>query len=588
MAGTVGGMVLRRLILLMPLGLLGAPPPADAARLRVVARFPPVVTVGAQVRVWGRLVGGRGARLRLERRIAGRWAGQGGSRRRFPLLWRAPRMAGIARLRVVALRSGRARAVTGATRVAVSDTRVLPSARVVAAPAPGAAGELRYDGHVGVRAGQFVAADVGPETPFGLLARVVSTRREGGEAVLSVEPARLTEAVPAGRIAIGTSAAGAGVRAAAARRRFGSAFNCETGSASVTGSLAVRLTPTFKLDWSLDGVERAEASATIRGDAELEALVGAEASCTLAARVASWDAPPVRFAVGPIPIVLVPRTTLYLVGDAAAGAGLATGIHGNITATAGLRYDGTVHTIGSFHHRLSYTAPEKHLSASVGARVVPSISFLLYGQAGPHFDIAAGFQLEATADATPWWTLTAPVELWAGLKAPILDDFSIPPVVVLAKSFPLAQAAPDARPPAGVPPDGGGGGDGSGRGVERARISWDTAATDVDLHVWDEAGHHAWFRDPAGIPTGELSEDDRYGFGPEHFFDRSGGHGFTFGLCYFDDSGAGATRVAVRLTDPDGAVHDSTRTLAHEGDHVLLGSTPAGSAFVPPEGWCRP
>ena len=41
------------------------------------------------------------------------------------------------------------------------------------------------------------------------------------------------------------------------------------------------------------------------------------------------------------------------------------------------------------------------------------------------------------------------------------------------------------------------------------RISWDTAATDVDLHVWDEAGHHAWFRDPTGIPGGELSEDDR-------------------------------------------------------------------------------
>ncbi|HEY0630941.1 MAG TPA: hypothetical protein VGC98_02710, partial [Thermoleophilaceae bacterium] len=472
-------------------------------------------------------------------------------------------------------------------RVAVSDTRVLAPARIVAAPPPGAAGELRYDGPARIRVGQFVAADAGPETPYGLLARVVSARRVAGDTVLSVEPARLTEVVPAGRIAIAPVAAVAGIRAAATSRRFGSAFKCETGSASLTGTLAVRLTPTFKLDWSLDGIERAEASATIRGDAELEALVGAEASCTLTARVASWDAPPLRFAVGPIPVVLVPRTTLYLVGDAVADAGLATGIHGEVTATAGLRWDGAVHAIGSFHHRLSYTAPEKHVSASVGARVVPSISFLLYGQAGPHFDIAAGFQLEAIAGATPWWTLTAPVELWAGFKAPTLDEFTIPPVVVLAKSFPLAQAAPEPQPPAVAPSDGAGG-DASGRGAERARISWDTAATDVDLHVWDEAGHHAWFRDPGGIPDGALPEDDRYGFGPEHFFDRVSGRGLTFGLCYFDDSGAGATRVAVRLTDPDGAVHDSTRTLAHEGDHVLLGSSPSGSAFVPPEGWCRP
>ncbi|MEA2436361.1 MAG: hypothetical protein QOF65_917, partial [Thermoleophilaceae bacterium] len=182
---------------------------------------------------------------------------------------------------MVALRSGRVRASSPAARVAVSDTRVLRPARILAAPSPGAAGKLRYDGPVGVRAGQFVAADVGPQTPYGLLGRVVSARREGGDTVLSVAPARLTDAVPAGRIASG-AAAGAGVRtAAAARRRFASAFSCTSGAASVTGSLAVRLIPTFELDWSLDGIERAEAIATIRGTAELEARVGAGATCTL-------------------------------------------------------------------------------------------------------------------------------------------------------------------------------------------------------------------------------------------------------------------------------------------------------------------
>jgi uncharacterized protein YfaP (DUF2135 family) len=110
----------------------------------------------------------------------------------------------------------------------------------------------------------------------------------------------------------------------------------------------------------------------------------------------------------------------------------------------------------------------------------------------------------------------------------------------------------------------------------------------VDLHVWDEAGHHAWFREPAGIPGGELSEDDRYGFGPEYFLDGAAGRSLTFGLCYFDDSGAGPTHVSVRLTDPDGASHESTRTLAREGDHMLVGSSPGGGGYAPPDGWCRP
>src|SRR5439155_23563359 len=220
---------------------------------------------------------------------------------------------------------------------------------------------------------------------------------------------------------------------------------------------------------------------------------------------------------------------------------------------------------------------------SVGARVIPSITFLLYGQSGPRFDLAAGLQLDARAGATPWWTLTAPVELSAGLDVANLGDLSIPQQTVFSKTFPLAQADPEPAQPAPTQP-----GSGSGDGVERARISWDTGATDVDLHVWDAAGNHAWFREPDGVPGGELSEDDRYGFGPEHFVDRSGASALTFGLCYFDDSGAGATRVSVRLTDPDGAVHDSTRTLAHEGDHVLLGTSPAGAGYVPPDGWCRP
>src|SRR4051812_2185772 len=79
--------------------------------------------------VAGRVVGARV--VRLERRSGGRWARLGRGRR-FPLLWRAPRAAGVARLRVVAVRRGRAVAATPSRRVAVSATRVLAASRIEA------------------------------------------------------------------------------------------------------------------------------------------------------------------------------------------------------------------------------------------------------------------------------------------------------------------------------------------------------------------------------------------------------------------------------------------------------------------------
>jgi hypothetical protein len=568
-------MVSRWFIVVVTLGLLAAPPSAAAVRLR--ARLPAVVTTSAVVRVPGRAV--RGARVRLQQVIRGRWRSlPAGSR--FPLRWRAPRRAGVVRLRVVAIRRGRVVASTAPRRVAVSATRVLSAARLVAAPPPGGSGVLRYEGEVAVRPGQFVAAGTGPATPYGLLARVVAVRHERHGVALSVEPARLTDAVPAGHVSIRPGSLAAA--AAPTGRHFAAGFACSSGIASVDGSLALRLTPTFALDWSLDGIDSVEAAATLRGDADLEATAGAGASCILDQTVARWDAPPLRFALGPIPVVIVPRTELNLAGKASADGGIATGIHGRIAATAGIRWDGSAHPIGRFRPGFSYSPPAARVSGTIAARVIPSITFLLYGQSGPRFGLSTGLQLDADAAADPWWTLGAPVELFAALELPGVADLWIPPLTVFSRTFPIAHADPAAQSPSAGPQPA------PGPAAERARISWDTAATDVDLHVWDAAGHHAWFRDPSGIPGGELSEDDRFGFGPEYFTDHAGGRPLTFGLCYFDDGGAGATHVSVRLTDPDGSVRDSSRTLAREGDHVLIGSSPAGGGYVPPEGWCRP
>ncbi|HEY4095780.1 MAG TPA: hypothetical protein VGM33_09730 [Baekduia sp.] len=129
----------------------------------------------------------------------------------------------------------------------------------------------------------------------------------------------------------------------------------------------------------------------------------------------------------------------------------------------------------------------------------------------------------------------------------------------------------------------------------RASLSWDTDATDIDLHVWDVDGYHAWYGDRDGIGDAELSADITQGFGPENFEDflSEDARTYTYGLCYFasnrSDGTVPDTVATVTVTDPDGTVRNFRRRLRAEGDAFLLGSSPGddGSAYVPADpSWC--
>lgn len=124
--------------------------------------------------------------------------------------------------------------------------------------------------------------------------------------------------------------------------------------------------------------------------------------------------------------------------------------------------------------------------------------------------------------------------------------------------------------------------------MTRATLTWSTDDTDIDLHVWDAQGEHAWFSERDGIPGSMLTRDIVTGFGPESFVDRRprGGRPLTYGVCYYSERGQGATRVQLRLTDPDGqqrTVHD---VLTRQGQGTLLATSPDGSGFRPRPGWC--
>jgi len=67
-----------------------------------------------------------------------------------------------------------------------------------------------------------------------------------------------------------------------------------------------------------------------------------------------------------------------------------------------------------------------------------------------------------------------------------------------------------------------------------ARVTWDAAAADVDLHVFDAGGGHGWYRATGGVSGTSLSADVLRGPGEEVVTGvaRAGAR-LAFGLCWY-------------------------------------------------------
>lgn len=129
--------------------------------------------------------------------------------------------------------------------------------------------------------------------------------------------------------------------------------------------------------------------------------------------------------------------------------------------------------------------------------------------------------------------------------------------------------------------------------TDRAQLTWNTS-TDLDLHVWDQEGNHAWYGEPNGIPNATLSDDDTVGFGPEFYTDADSPSTRSFYYCvhYYGPGESGdatpTTAATLVLTDPDGGQRTQNFELNNR-DWANAGSSPVGvsgnceSGFPPPD-----
>lgn len=108
--------------------------------------------------------------------------------------------------------------------------------------------------------------------------------------------------------------------------------------------------------------------------------------------------------------------------------------------------------------------------------------------------------------------------------------------------------------------------------TERARISWNKP-NDIDLHVYDDAGNHAYYGDKTAIPDAVLSPDDVNSGGPETFTDnrQPSTRRFRFEICYFAETASGTGPTQVTFSGP--GLGSGTRTLSSEGECQEIGTS---------------
>jgi hypothetical protein len=340
---------LRRAGLVVALGVLLAAVlgvgTAGAASVGLSFRAPGRVRAGSLVSFSGRVAGRAAERVAVQRRFGGRWRvlvrGRAGGRGRFVLTWAAPGRGGsVVVVRAVVLGSRGVMVASGARTVHVlalrtglhpvsasGRTQVLDPSVVSSVPAPGRSGKLVYAGGNDVQVGQIVAIGAGPATPDGFLARVTKVVDAGGGMVVSTVPATLLEAVPNGSLDATARTVSAGEAQAYPSAHTSATVTC-SGSvkAQITQSMAFSAGIALKGSWTVfGGLLQASLTADADAKASLKAIASAAGACKLKkTSVLSFPGPSVETFVGPVPVVMTSRITVYLDADASVKASTTT------------------------------------------------------------------------------------------------------------------------------------------------------------------------------------------------------------------------------------------------------------------------
>jgi hypothetical protein len=335
--------------------------------------------------------------------------------------------------RRVRVRAGR-RAVTRVSfpTVVSSAAKVLKARDIKAFTAPSAADRTGVITLARRAAdGTVLAAGVTPRTPYGALVAVLSARRTSAGWEHEVRIAGIQEAVLRGEydVPIDTTVPIQGRLGAGASRRGGGATSagCSgsmeagaelTGDANLNGSFSGgvadwkwykpwKANPYVQMGMSIDATVDARAWAKAKG------------TCTTGEKTLyNQNLTVIAFAIGPIPVVLVPHLGIDAGASITASGKIELG--GRVRADAGasirvsLRKAPEISGSGPTFDGSSYF--DMKASAGAEAHVRGRLTILAYGVAGPYAQARVGVIGSADSAANPWWHIDAEGSAGAGVR----------------------------------------------------------------------------------------------------------------------------------------------------------------------------
>lgn len=107
-------------------------------------------------------------------------------------------------------------------------------------------------------------------------------------------------------------------------------------------------------------------------------------------------------------------------------------------------------------------------------------------------------------------------------------------------------------------------------------LSWNTDTTDIDMHVFDPLGNHAFYSNKNGIPGAMIDVDDRNGFGPEVFTYSNPVEG-TYRVAVDSYRIGGINTVATLSVSVDGRTIFSDSYLFTDDDRNQSNGSPVGA-----------
>ncbi len=302
-----------------------------------------------------------------------------------------------------------------------------------------------------LKVGDIIVDSASALAEYGYLRMITKIEGSKGEKRIQTRPAGLTEAIHQGSIhfnsgllktsQIAHMKLADGVTLKTLKGTdftvFDMDYNMDFGSGNdkitIDGNTSLSIDMFFDFDWTwclfcappTVEVELFESGVELNQSASIN--ITSELGATLQQRmpIATFYFEPWTFAVGPIPVVFVPKIQLFVEVDGSVTAEFTTGASESFNGKLGSRYtaDDGWSMIKEKNSTFDYYPPQIDLSASIEGNVGPEVSLLLYGIAGPYSNITACAKLDAELHTgTSNWDLDykVGVKAEAGIKIDVL------------------------------------------------------------------------------------------------------------------------------------------------------------------------